>query len=85
MAEQAECDGNEIGYDSNEQIASVEECAERCKGVSSMFVFGTNDFGNPRCNDKGCYCICETAAKIDGTCTQIEHTGYRLYKYKNPG
>ena len=78
VAEKKECGSSEIeiGY-----LHSVEDCASRCKGVARMFIFGTNDFGNNRCDSKGCKCFCETSATNQGTCNIIDHTGYRLYKY----
>ena len=79
-----ECDGLELnkGY-----IANVKECAAKCTGVSTMFAFGTNDFDETRCEDTGCRCLCETAATPNGTCSVVNHRGYRLYEYKvaNPG
>ena len=50
-----------------------------------MFAFGTNDFGKNRCNDDGCRCLCETSATDEGTCNNVDHNGYRLYKYSNQG
>ena len=78
-----ECTGSEIVKPTTNDI---EVCAQSCKGVASMFAFGTNDFGRPRCNvDKwqnGCACYCETAAMPDGTCSMASHNGLRLYKYE---
>ena len=79
VAEKTECSGKEYsrGY-----MANAEQCAVACKGWSTLFVFGTNDFGTNRCNDEGhCRCYCETQALKDGTCSQIDHAGYRLYKF----
>ena len=50
-----------------------------------MFIFGTNDFGQNRCDEDGCVCVCETGAKDDGTCNMISHDGYNLYKFKTRG
>ena len=80
MGEKQECGGSEKGKG---RVASVEDCAEACKGVSSMFALGTNDFGVNRCNRKGCKCLCETSAEDDGTCDVVSHKGYRLYKFGN--
>ena len=63
---------------------SVDKCAEACKGVAEIFIFGTNDFGNDRCYEDGCKCICETSAEDDGTCDVVQHDGYRLYKFIPP-
>ena len=77
-----ECSGSETR---NKGVSTVDECSKICKGQSSMFAYGTNDYGNERCTSTGCTCYCETAASMDGTCSQRSHTGYRLYKYKNDG
>ena len=50
-----------------------------------MFAYGTNAYGLNRCTEAGCMCLCETSASIDGTCNQVRHIGYRLYKYKPDG
>ena len=77
-----ECAGSEEPY---YHISTVTECSKRCKGQSSMFAFGTNDYGTTRCYSTGCTCLCETAASSDGTCSQTSNNGYRLYKYKTDG
>lgn len=78
VANKKECNGAETfkGY-----VATVEDCGRECRGLSSMFVFGTNHYGQTKCNSKGCRCYCETSANDDGTCTMVDHNGYRLYKY----
>ena len=50
VKEKTECRGKEIneGY-----LATVDECSRRCKGKSSMFIFGTNDYNLKRCKDDG--------------------------------
>ena len=84
VAEQEECAGPEIMFGYSFGIKSVESCARTCNGLASMFGFGTNDFGDTRCdNDGNCKCTCETVAASDGTCTQSSQLGYRLYKYTN--
>ena len=80
-----ECASFEEGYNTEHQISSIDQCADRCFGKTEMFTFGTNDFGTDRCDDNGCYCICETASSYDATCEQVDHAGYRLFKYKNLG
>ena len=92
VATRSECGGSEINlgvaYDGRPLTFDIEYCADRCKGISSMFAFGTNDYGNPRCYtenkypNKGCNCLCETGAKSDGTCSHSSHSGYRLYRYE---
>ena len=77
--EQAECAGSE----KYGRKANIRDCAEECKGISTMFAFGTNDYGNNRCYKNGCGCLCETAATPDGDCAMIVHSGYRLFRYES--
>ena len=54
-----------------------------------MFIYGTNDFGElwKRCNvdgKDGCKCWCETSSS-EGECNEVDHNGYRLYKYLEKG
>ena len=81
--EKKECGGKE---ESKGKLDSLQECADACYGVASMFIFGTNDFGKDRCesNGKQCDCYCETSANDDGTCDITDHDGFRLYKYGTP-
>ena len=78
VADKKECSGSEKGVGKLKDIA---ECAWKCKGVASMFIFGTNVFSKNRCDHTGCECICETVATDEGTCKTISHNGYRLYKH----
>ena len=82
VAEKKECSGSEI---SKGKQSSLEDCAEQCGGMASMFIFGTKDYGTIRCNDVGCGCLCETSATTDGLCDQVDHNGFRLYKYVDKG
>ena len=82
VAERKECSGSEV---EKPRVPLVADCAANCHGIASMFIFGTNDFEKPRCNEEGCWCICETSAAIHGTCDQTDHNGYRLYKYVEQG
>ena len=91
VGEKKECAGSDTYQDN---LQSVGDCAAKCQGTTSMFIFGTNDFGAKKCGtakeigvgkEDGCACFCETAATINGVCKQIETTGYRLYKYVIPG
>ena len=46
-----------------------------------MFIYGTNDFGENRCDSSGCDCYCELQS-VQGRCDyRVRHKGYRLYKY----
>jgi hypothetical protein len=74
---QKECGGAETFRG---PFSDVGDCARACKGVATMFAFGTNEFGDPRCNTDGCSCYCETSAR-GGNCNVESHNGYRLYKY----
>lgn len=78
VGEKTECRGSEIFKG---KLPTVMNCATACKVTSSMFIYGTNDFGKDRCNTSGCSCYCETSATTKGTCDQKNHNGYRLYKY----
>jgi len=77
VGEKKEC----AGADGYVRLPTVDACASNCRGVASMFAFGTNDFGTPRCDDGGCLCLCEKSARADGTCDQVNHNGYRLYTF----
>ena len=66
-----ECSGAETAFYS---IPTINDCADKCFGLSEMFAYGTNDYGTDRTQT----CLCETAAK-DGTCDASTHNGYRLY------
>ena len=77
VAEKKECSGSEVVKG---KIKTINECANSCKGVASMFAYGTNDFNNNRCNTDGCHCLCENVADADGTCTTSNNSGYRLYR-----
>ena len=78
VAEQKECGGLEIA---RAATTDIKECADACYGISSMFIFGTNDFGRTRCDPK-CHCFCETAATPDGTCNTVTSDGFRLFTYE---
>ena len=54
------------------------ECAKSCMDISSVFIFGRMGSGS-QCQDGRCKCWCIVGAS-DGSCTQIEHDGYDLYK-----
>ena len=82
VADAQECTGKEI----IKHAATLDDCAKSCEGLSSMFAYGTNDYGKTRCYKNGtCTCLCETIADRNGTCTQFSHNGYRLYRYVEKG
>ena len=78
-ADKTECAGSEIN---KRNEPNLESCAQSCIGISSMFIYGTNDFGDNRCFSNGCACFCETAAAPEGTCSKVGNSGYKLYKYE---
>ena len=83
VAEKSKCqDDSEIDIES---VSTLQECARVCKGISSMFAFGTNDFGEDQCISEGCKCLCEVSALKHGECTLLESLGYRLYRYVSKG
>ena len=78
MADKTECSGSEIG---KPLAPDIESCAQSCRGVSSMFIYGRNGGSCNRCYTNGCTCVCETGAMPDGTCpTTSAHCGYDLFK-----
>ena len=82
VAEHTSCKGTE----NNEgKMNSIDECANACRKKSSMFVFGTNDFGGNGCDNQGCKCLCETGANADGSCENVQNKGYRLYRISSLG
>ena len=87
VANKKECNGSEILFDIFNQDAkkSISDCANECRDKASMFIFGTNEFGNDRCSENGCSCSCETSAAQDGTCNMVSHDGYQLYKFMEQG
>ena len=87
VAEKKECGGSEVLF-GDYDVQSLKECANGCSLIkASMFIYGTNDFEEQRCNEdgrKGCRCYCETSSK-GGECNQKDHKGYRLYKFVKKG
>ena len=81
VADKKYCDGSEFNIG---VVSTLEECAKKCVWTS-MFLYGTNDFGGGRCDGRGCKCFCESGATTLGTCDLLDHNGYRLYKYKIAG
>ena len=79
VALRAECEGKEIFKKTH---LSLNACANACRGISQMFMYGTNQFGVTRCyGDKGCDCYCEMATSNYECNKQLHHGGYNLYKY----
>ena len=81
VAEKKKCVGREFHSGLK---ATLQECADSCRGTSSMFAYGANDLGDNSCySSYGCICICELAASDNGKCKQVGNPGYRLYKYES--
>ena len=71
------------GSGSNQgKVSSADLCAGKCEFSSSMFIVGTNDFGENRCDNGNCDCYCEANTENDGTCDLVDSKGYRLYRNK---
>ena len=60
---------------SKAQQKSVENCAEICKEISSMFSYGRSDDIYRQ------VCYCEIGAKLDGTCPEMPLARFDLFKY----
>ena len=82
--ENAECQG---GSEVNQgRMASLDDCATACYGVSDLFIYGTNDYSGypPYCLDDGCYCHCETDQDSSGdvtVCRGLAENAYRIYRF----
>ena len=81
VEEKSKCEGQEITAGI---FNSITDCASICRGISTLFAFGTNDFGGIQCESGGFRCLCETSASKEGTCKKVENKNYRLYMYQNP-
>ena len=80
VAHEKECGGSEKSMGTKKTLS---DCADSCREISSMFIYGTNDFGENKCKLFGaeeCPCYCETSAK-NGKCKMVDNSGYWLYKY----
>ena len=51
--------------DTKIRIMDIKDCAKKCRGVSSLFIFGTRPLG---CSVYGCKCHCEIDASSVGSC-----------------
>ena len=84
IGRKTECDGEEIFIGA---FDSVTECAYKCRGLSTLFAFGTKRYEAGHFTDfesGGFKCLCETSAKADGTCKRVPTQVYELYMYANP-
>ena len=57
-------------------FVTLDECAQSCAGVSSLFAYGIQT----NCFTKGCRCLCEIGAQANGTCS-TRQDDYDLYRY----
>ena len=71
------CNGDQTRIDHT--VATIDECADRCAGVSSMFSIDT-EF----CKE-GCNCTCHARATIDATCVLTTKYNNMLYRYMIEG
>ena len=75
VSENTECGGAEEKKELQPN-AEIQDCANECLGISSMFLF-SKVYGT---------CYCETAATAKGSCTETNgYETYKLYKYGNEG
>ena len=66
-------------------FATIDECSEECKKkYSTVFAYGTNDFGRRGCIDDVCKCQCINTDD-DETCESVNHEEYWFYKFKSVG
>ena len=84
IAEKKQCSGG--GAIGKGFLATLAECAEECKDVSSMFIYGRQGMQQTGgCKSNGCWCYCETDASVDGTCDQKDNSWSNLYRIIQEG
>ena len=59
------------------------ECAQKCKGLLPMFMFGSNETDTNRCNDQGCICSCGQNIIANGECDTKRQYGFKTYQFVN--
>ena len=78
-----ECSGAEKSMGKRESLAA---CADACRWKTSMFIYGTNEYNEARCEGNKCQCYCETDShEEECTGTLQENKGYNLYAFHTPG
>lgn len=83
IAEKAECESSATKWPEQKGwFQDIEKCAEACYGVSSMFTFGTDDFGRKHSLGDRFACACQTTENENGTCQVISSVTRRLFKYE---
>ena len=79
VSEEAQCEGSWI-YDCPRP--NVVSCAESCRTISSMFLFGR--YGTGKCDaNNNCACLCSTTA-VNGSCTQESSVNFNLFRMSTP-
>ena len=82
VAKEKDCGGG--GAKWMNKLPSLAACSAACRGIASMFTYGTTYYWPWPCNNKeGCVCRCETNASADGTCNMVHSYTWDLYKYKD--
>ena len=74
VSEGKDCSGDEV-FATNAN--TVESCAQYCKSIATMFVYGKNSKENE--------CYCQTNTRSTGLCEWIDETNWDLYGIKYPG
>ena len=79
MALSAECEGEEK---SQEEQSSMFKCAQACRHVSPLFIYGKHSKKGSACNPAGCLCYCQLNVTNDGRCMKQKHANtFDLYRY----
>ena len=84
-ANKKQCEWQGVDFKEVKRSWTIDECAQQCKGMSSIFVLGTNDYAEndnqKKCFDDGCICRCSIFSSVTGTCELRHNLGFRTYKY----
>ena len=73
VAEKKTCGSGEFAG----HFHNTTECSQACKSKATMFAFGRGG----DCDDGKCRCQCQMSGTPDGTCEQIDHEDYNLYRF----
>ena len=67
------------------ELVSAEACATACRGTSQLFIYGTNEFGEKRCDSKAgiqtCDCWCQDETEDYKCKKETKNKGYRLFAF----
>ena len=72
---------NKLGW---QDPRGIQDCADKCHGVSSMFRYQVYVNDDPNLRDS-IMCYCEKSATDEGTCQMERIVGFSIYKYINIG